>query len=212
MERTHKGSRAKGFPQEYVCIDIETTGVNPQFDRIIEVSAVHVKNRDIESKFTSLVRLPENHSISPKVEDITGITNEMIQSAPLPEEVMFKFHSFVSNYTLIGRNVNFDINFLYDACNKCGILLQNDYIDTLEIARKFLPKLEHHRLSDLSEYFKIEQTCIHRAEADAIVTAKCFERFRSMTFYLDNPDEYWRQRMLEAVKRAKLEGKHTWEV
>lgn len=212
MDREKKGVKAKGFPHEYICIDVETTGVNPQFDRIIEVSAIHVKYGHIRSKFSSLIQLSENRSISKRIEDLTGITNEMMRSAPQAKDVILQFHQFAENYVFVGHNVNFDINFLYDACERCGILLQNDYIDTLEIARKYLPQLKHHRLSDLAEYFKFDQICEHRAEADAITTAKCFERFRSMQFHVANPDEYWRERMMEAVKEAKFAGKHTWEV
>lgn len=212
MAREHKGTQTKSFPHEYICIDVETTGVNPYIDRIIEVSAIHVKNRRIHAEFTSLVQLSQRHSIPQSVQKLTGITGEMLCSAPSSNEVMLNFHQFISNFPLVGHNVNFDINFLYDACERAGLLLENNYIDTLQIAKTFLPHLAHYKLSDLADYFGIKQDNAHRSGSDVIVTAKCFERMRSLSWRIENVDEYWQERMIDNVKRAKKYGKHTWEL
>lgn len=212
MERIHKGTRKKAFPKEYVCVDIETTGVFPEHDRIIEVSAFHVKNKDIIDKYTSLVKLPGKKRISKQVEDITGITNNMLEDAPDEMVVMSQFYQFIGDNLLLGHNVEFDINFLYDACERYGLLLNNNFVDTLQLSRDILPELKKRKLSDLAEHLNVEQATTHRAEADVLTTCLCYERMRDKTLRFDRPDEIWSELSLKAIKEAKLYGVHTWEL
>ena len=192
-ERLHKGKSIIAFPEEYVCIDTETTGLDFEYDEVIEISALRIRNGVIVDKFTSLVKPNHSHffitfdflkslgydsfeNISDEVYsgilnqylipdyiiDLTGITNEMIRDAPPAQDVLPTFANFVSDSILMGHNVNFDINFLYDACEQCGIYLKNDFIDTMRIARKLFPELKHHRLTDIAKHLSIEQTSAHR--------------------------------------------------
>lgn len=210
-ERSYKGSSIVDFPDEYVCIDVETTGLNFSDDEIIEVAALHVKAGVVLDKFVSLVKPQRSHAvfsygtvlelgyhsfadvpydifedyyktalISDLIEDLTGITNDMLLNAPTEDVVMPHFYDFIGNHILVGHNVNFDINFLYDSCQRCGFVLRNNYIDTLRIARKLLPEIQHHRLSDLAEYFKIVPDGAHRAEADVITTIMCFDALKAL--------------------------------
>lgn len=210
-ERLYKGSSLIDFPSEYICVDVETSGLDPSDDEIIEVAALHVKEGVALNKFVSLVRPLRSHAlftygmvremgydsladvpydafdefyrktlISSPIEDLTGITNDMLLSAPPADIVMPQFYDFVGNHILVGHNVNFDINFLYDACQSCGLTLHNHFVDTMRIARKLLPEMEHHRLSDLAEHFEIVQDETHRAEADVITTIKCFDALKAL--------------------------------
>lgn len=211
QERLYKGSSLIDFPSEYVCIDVETTGLDFSDDEIIEVAALHVKDGVILNKFVSLVRPLHSHAlftygmirelgydsfadvpydaldefyskalISSDIENLTGITNDMLLNAPLADLVMPQFCDFVGNHILVGHNVNFDINFLYDACQRCGLTLHNHFVDTMRIARKLLPQMGRHRLSDLAEQFEIVQDGAHRAEADVITTIQCFEALKAL--------------------------------
>src|SRR5699024_10886253 len=100
--------------------------------------AIKVKNNKIVSKFNSLVK-PQNE-IDDYITELTGITNEMVKDAPTIEEILPDFMDYIGNDILIGHNVNFDINFIYDNLyrNKFNVLT-NDFIDTMRISRKLLP-------------------------------------------------------------------------
>lgn len=105
------------------------------------------------------------------IEELTGITAEMLLSAPCISDIADDFLNFVGDYTLIGHNVNFDVNFLYDVTNG---KLDNDFLDTLKISRRILPELKHHRLPDIAEHYHIVVEKKHRALADCETTNLCY--------------------------------------
>lgn len=193
--RAHKGKSLIALPSDYVVIDTETTGLDYDYCDIIEVSAVRFTDGQQVEKFTSLVKPPlrttyypcrnngEGETVTRYVDDyitdLTGITNEMLEAAPEPSEVIPAFMDFIGNTILVGHNVNFDVNFLYDAAERVGgKLLTNDFIDTMRIARKLMPELEHHRLSDVAAACGVSAPNAHRAEADCLTTAACFEEMK----------------------------------
>lgn len=184
--RENKGKSIIALPSEYIVIDTETTGLDYECCHLIEVAAVKYSNGTETGRFSSLVKpelyetLNDNDEWVPEYVDefitqLTGITNEMLAAAPDPEEVIPQFLDFLGDAVLIGHNANFDINFLYDAAETVGRTLSNDFIDNLRIARKVFPELPHHRLADIAKACAIPQPDAHRAEADCIVTAGCFE-------------------------------------
>lgn len=194
--REHKGKSLIALPSDYVVIDTETTGLDYEYCSIIEVSAVRCSGGSVVDKFTSLIK-PEpvttyypcrndgagewvTRYVDQYITDLTGITNEMLAEAPEPSEVMPKLLDFLGDSVLIGHNANFDVNFLYDAAmDTCGKPLTNGFIDTLRIARKVFPDLKHHRLSDVAEACGVTVEGAHRAEADCMTTAGCYEHMKS---------------------------------
>ena len=176
--RENKGRSIIDLPSEYVVIDTETTGLDFGFCDIIEVSALRYADGQCVCSYSSLVN--PGYPIDSFITDLTGITNEMLEVAPEPGEVMPALLDFIGDSLLIGHNVSFDVNFLYDAFElHCGGGLRNDHIDTLRIARKVFPELAHHRLSDVAAACSVPQPNAHRAEADCIVTAQCYEIMKS---------------------------------
>ena len=161
----NKGKSLVSFPDAFTIIDLETTGLFPQYDSIIEASALRVRGGEVVETFSSLVKPYD--PIDSYIEELTGITNKMLESAPSPEDVLPAFVDFIGDDIVIGYNVNFDVNFLYDWSEiilKCPF--KNDYIDEMRIARKALPELKHHRLKDVSAAFGIEQKDAHRSLSD----------------------------------------------
>lgn len=187
--KRNKGKSLLEFPNEYVVIDVETTGLNPSYDFIIELSAVKIKNNAIIDTFSTLVKpdevlyedeSPNKYYVDDFITELTGITNEMLKNAPCISDVLEQFLSFVGNNIIIGHNVNFDINFIYD--DTLEILnrdFSNDFVDLLRISRKVFPDFEDHKLSTLADNFKVEVERSHRAEDDCITTFKCFEFCRN---------------------------------
>ena len=176
MNSRAKGRRLDRYYPEYVLFDIETTGLSPVYDEIIELSAVKVSHGSIIDTFDTLIR--PDRKIPRSATAVNGITNEMVKDAPTLEESMPDFLEFIRGYKLVGHNIHsFDTNFIYDAAYRlCGVQVSNDYVDTLYMARKCLPKLAHHRLGDVCEYFGIDTQGAHRALNDCIMNHKCYEK------------------------------------
>ncbi|MBR1654365.1 MAG: exonuclease [Clostridia bacterium] len=193
-QRDKKGSSVIESIKDYCVIDIETTGLDTKYDEIIEISALKVRDNEVVNQYTKLVKPKQRlfvmddetdfciengekvKYIDDFISELTGITNQMLQNAPDISEVLPSFNEFIGDDILIGHNVNFDINFIYD--NNMEFLqkpFSNSFIDTLRIARKILPELKHHRLDDLIKYFNEEVRNEHRALNDCILTNEIYK-------------------------------------
>ena len=172
--RTNKGMSLLTFPDSYVIIDIETTGLDPVYDEIIEITALKVSQDKIIDTFSTLIK-PIN-PIDAFITELTGITNEMVANAPTITDVLPKFLVFTNHEILIGHNINFDINFLYDNLIKAGYEkgLSNNFVDTLRLGRRILKNLKHHRLKDLATYYNIDTTGAHRSTKDCEITYQVY--------------------------------------
>lgn len=174
-ERKDKGKSRIAFPESYVVVDIETTGLSPEWDELIEIGAAKYCNGEEVDRFQSLIQPPSGPDIDPFISDLTGITPAMLENAPKTKEVIEEFDQFVNDEIIVGYNVNFDVNFLYDNYVKyLGKPLTNDYIDAMRMARKLFPELQHHRLVDMVVQYGINQDCAHRALADVLTTHECY--------------------------------------
>ena len=176
--RKHKGKNIVDFKDDYVVLDLETTGLSPEHDKIIEIGILKISNGRIVDQFQSLIN--PNRKIDNFIIQLTGITNEMLLTAPSIDTIFPLVNNFIDNNIIIGHNVNFDIDFLYDAY--ADVLLEpleNDFIDTMRISRKLYPELPHHRLIDLVEYLKIEDGEHHRALSDCNYTYNCYSKMKN---------------------------------
>ena len=176
--KRNKGKSLILFPNEFIIIDIETTGLCSDYDDIIEISALKIKDNIVIDSFSSLVK-PQDE-ISEFITKLTGITNEMLENAPNISDVLLLFKNFVSNDILLGYNVNFDINFLFDFyLRKLNIELKNDYMDILRLVRANLNNGETYnfKLKNVGKYFNIDVSGIHRGLKDCEV---CFEVYKNI--------------------------------
>jgi len=159
-DRQYKGKNVISFPDDYCVIDIETTGLSPDWDSIIEIAAAKFHKGNLVDTFTSLIK-PDDFTTDESFLDdfivnLTGITDEMLSKADSTALVLSKFYSFIGNSILVGHNVNFDINFLYDNCEHViHKYLSNDFIDTMRLSRRIHKELNHHKLSDLVQYYNL---------------------------------------------------------
>lgn len=172
--REDKGKSLLAPFDDYVSIDIETTGLDSNFDNIIELAAVRVVSGEIDETFQTLVN-PEQ-SLDEFIVELTGITDDMLEDAPLIEEVLPDFIDFIGDSVIVAHNANFDINFIYDECSNNNLPpLKNDFVDTMRMSRRLFSEHSHHRLSDLMERFGIFSDVSHRALEDAEVVYECYE-------------------------------------
>ena len=115
--------------------------------------------------------------VSSFVYELTGIDNTLVDHADTTKLVLKQFLDFVGDLVVVGHNVNFDLNFIYD--NDLVYFDQrfsNDFVDTMRLSRKLLPELDHHRLSDVSDALNVHNKRAHRAWADCEATFECLEK------------------------------------
>lgn len=161
------------FPSDYAVVDIETNGLASDVCEIIEVSALKYRNEVLQDSFSSLIK--PTQPINWFITRLTGITDAMVENAPDVTEVLEKFYAFIGNDILIGHNVNFDVNFLYDNLwIHNGLILDNPFVDTLRLARKALPHLQNHKQTTIAEYYGIETVGAHRALRDCEICNACY--------------------------------------
>lgn len=159
----------------FVSIDVETTGLSPRYDEIIELGAVRYRNGVQTESFSSLIK-PSSH-IREHIVELTGITNLMLESAPDLSVVLPEFLKFVGDDIIVGHCVNFDINFIYDACVSSGLSpFCNDFIDTMRLARRMYKNMPNHQLNTLTSHLGVVREQCHRALDDCSATATCYRR------------------------------------
>lgn len=176
MKNDTMGKRLVKYVPDYVVFDLETTGTSYISDSIIEISALKVKNAAITDTFSTLVN--PGRPIPYAATQINGITDEMTAQAPPLLDILPEFLAFAGEDVLVGHNIqSFDLKFICQALTQMpGRVFKNNYIDTLYMARQCLPKLPHHRLTDLAVYFQIDSSGAHRALNDCIINQKCYEQ------------------------------------
>lgn len=172
-KRKNKGKSIISNPTNYIVIDIETTGLDPEYCEIIELAAIKYENNQEIARFNSLVK--PDYEIDNFITDLTGITNEMVKSSPKISKVIIDFYNFIKEDILIGHCVYFDINFIYDVLEKENIFLTNDYINIMRFSNRILPQLENQKLNTISSHYNVTLPN-HRALTDCVATNECYQK------------------------------------
>lgn len=176
--RPAKGKSMLSAVLDFTVIDLETTGLSPVYDDIIELGAIRYRDGKPVESFQSLVniKLP----LDPFITQLTGITDDMLCSAPALKDILPDYISFIGSDVVVGQNVNFDINFIYDACASCGLNnFTNDFIDTMRISRRLLKELPNHKLDTIAAALGVKGRGLHRSLNDCDMTAECYLRMIS---------------------------------
>ncbi len=152
---------------------METTGFSPKSgDRVIEIGAVAIENQGIIAEFSSLIDVDK--IIPWQVQQVHGITNEMLEGEPKPDEVWSEFYKFIAGSILVAHNASFDISFLRHEFALLGMSLNNRSLCTLKMSRNLYPHLPNHKLETVSRYLlgkSCRQMQMHRALDDARLAA-----------------------------------------
>ncbi|MBV9258478.1 MAG: GIY-YIG nuclease family protein, partial [Ktedonobacteraceae bacterium] len=159
---------------DFVVVDTETTGLRPGPDRLIEVAAMRLRGGKVIDSFQSIIN--PGRRLPPFIVKFTGITQEMVADAPTAKEILPDFFQFIDDATLVGHNLGFDINFLSYEARLLGKSCALDGLDTILLARRFLPGLKRFKLDMVAEHLKIRAINRHRALGDVEVTAAVFLR------------------------------------
>lgn len=174
-----KGREVPKFLKDYTLIDIETTGLVPYRYRVTELGGIKVRNNEIVDQYSHLTAYSGDNSVPKFITQLNGITEEKIVNEGVPvDEAIHDFRNFIGDDIIIGYNVNFDLNFVYDLSKKFGeSKLSNNYVDVLRFARVYFPK-KHNRLLDVMQRLGIAQVEQHRGLDDSIDTKKVYDIFR----------------------------------
>jgi ATP-dependent DNA helicase DinG len=164
---------------EIVALDLETTGLDPTSDEIIEIGAALCKDDTVVATFQSFVK--PRSDIPYRVTALTGITNADVRGARSMSQIAPELHDFIGDRPLLGHNIAFDQGFLRQA----GLVRHNPAIDTYELAAMLLPTAPRYNLASLIQQFDLTLENAHRALEDAIASHQIYRIFWGKLFQLD---------------------------
>lgn len=181
----------------YVCVDLETTGLNPKYEKIIEIGAVKVVEGQVAQTFSTFIN--PGRKLEERIIELTGITQQQVDEAPYIEEVLPEFLEFCSDFALLGHRILFDYSFLKKAAVNQKLSFEKKGIDTLRIARRFLPELPHRTLPYLCEHYGISHQA-HRALQDAEATSRLYQ-ILAENYYKEEEECFKPQPLIYHVKK-----------
>lgn len=160
--------------KEYVVVDLETTGLDPNKGcEIIEIGITEIINGKIVKNYSRFVK-PER-DIPSFITGITNITNEMVKNEDSIDKVLPRFRKYIGDRTIIAHNAKFDLKFLNFYLSELGLDNITNHICTLELLKKSKTyKGKNKKLETACEYYNIENKNAHRADSDTLATAKLF--------------------------------------
>lgn len=176
----HKGEEHPAFLNDYTLLDIETTGLRTYRDRVTELGAIKVHKGKVVDQYSHLVAYPGSNRVPAFITRLNGITAVKIKQNGIPvARAIHDFRSFIGDDVIVGYNVNFDLNFIYDLAKKYHQPeLTNNYVDVLRLARFAYPEWRHHRLLDCMQQMGIAQVEQHRGLDDSIATKTVYDHLR----------------------------------
>ena len=171
-------SKNQSLDDSYVVFDLETTGFSPNTCKIIEIGAVKVENGTITERFSEFVN--PQVPIPFKIEELTGIRDDMVMGAETIEDILPRFMEFCEGCVMIAHNAEFDMSFIRKNCMDLDIPCDHTVGDTVAMARILLPALHRFKLDTVAKALKISLENHHRAVDDAECTAHIFVKFIEM--------------------------------
>ena len=168
-------------PQVYVALDLETTGLNPDIDEVIEVGAVKFEEKRVIDRFQSLVK--PGKPLSAFIQGLTGISEADVEQAPAFPAISEKLRGFIGAAPLVGHNIAFDQAFL----QRRGIATPGPAYDTQDLASILLPSLASYSLVSVARALGVDHDRPHRAISDAEVSMEAFVRLLAELRRLPTP-------------------------
>lgn len=162
----------------YVITDIETTGLNPRWDRITEISMIAFDGENVTEEFSTLIN-PER-LIPAQITQLTGITTSMVEKAPKFYEIARKIVEFTEGKIIVGHNIQFDYNFLRAEFQHLGYEFTRKTLCTVKLSKKLFPGFRSYGLGNLCKSLNIQVNDRHRAAGDAMATVEVFRKLLMM--------------------------------
>ena len=172
------GERNMPLEGEFVAFDLETTGLSAQNDVIIEIGGVLFRDGQAVDSFQCFVA--PHRKLTPKIIELTGITDAMLEGAQEIEEALSAFLEFCGDRPLVAHNADFDVSFITAACERLKIDYVPTSIDTLILSQNLMPQLSKHKLNIVADALSLPEFNHHRASDDAKTCGLLYLRFAQM--------------------------------
>lgn len=160
--------------REWAFLDIETTGLNPESDEIIEIAVLVANEVEVKSTWSALIQTEV--TVPAMITELTGITGEMLCNGNMDIDSALKhLAEIIKDRKVVCFNKKFDINFLESAYEQQGLLFPiGKVVDVLSLARKRVRDIQNYKLGSLAEYFEITYEKRHRALVDCEILYEVF--------------------------------------
>lgn len=159
--------------KDYVVLDVETTGLSPKTEKIIEIAIAKISHGQQVAVFTSLVN--PSKTLPTKIVSLTGLTDAMLKNAPSFSDIAADIKQLIDHSIVLAHNATFDLGFLTKALNECGTKTNCQYLDTIKIAKFAYPGLKNYKLETLISELNLADEQLHRAMADVQCTLKLYQ-------------------------------------
>ena len=186
--------------KNYICLDLEMTGLNPKEERIIEIGAVKIKDGNIVDEFQSFIN--PNRKLTREICEITGICDEMLVEALDDWTIIQQFIEFSEGLPFVGHHMITDVAFIKQCTSNHKKEIKIMGVDTLHLARKFLPVDKSKTLTAVADYLEVSYNEAHRALEDAKITYAVYEKLFELKSRTD-PDLFQPK---EVIYKAKKQG------
>lgn len=175
-----KARKKKEAEKGYVVIDLETTGLSPMKDEILEIGAVHIVSHEVKDSFSTLVKIKQR--VPADIMALTGIREDAIlREGRALKEALSLFLEFIEDKRMVFHNAGFDRGFLQKALAQCELpQLKNPYEDTMVLAKRYLEDIENYKLQTLVRELFQSEIQKHRALEDSILTWRVYEKLKEM--------------------------------
>lgn len=183
---------------DYIALDVETTGLAPAKDKVLEIGAVRVKEGKVCGTYSTLI--DTGVPVPLRIQQLTGITDEMQRGGKKAGEAFPEFLEFCGDLPVLGHNIQFDFGFLKQGAVNLGLIFEKEALDTLKIARRVLPDLPSRTLSAMCEHYAVDPGKSHRALDDALaahrILWKMWEEFKEK-----DPEAFSLHRLVYTAKK-----------
>ncbi|MBS6397931.1 MAG: 3'-5' exonuclease [Clostridiales bacterium] len=183
---------------DYVTLDVETTGLNPARDKVLEIGAAKVQGGKVAETYGTLI--DTGVPIPWRIQELTGITDEMQKTGKKGEDAIRELVEFCGELPILGHNVQFDYGFLKQAAVNQGLAFEKEALDTLKIARRVLPDIPSRTLTAMCAHYQVDPGSSHRALDDALsaheILWKLWEEFGEQ-----DPEAFLLRKLTYAAKK-----------
>lgn len=195
MENQKFGKYTRKLRTDYCVIDTETTGFSYYCERMIEIAVLRVRNNEVVAQYSQLINPfdDEYTELPPEITKLTGITGDMLSGQPTAKEIKYDVLNFIGTDLIVGHNTQFDMHFLGYGF-ECD--LENEYVDTYQLAKTTYRNLDNYKLSYLAEHFNLP-TNSHRALKDCYTTMELYKLLQK---------EVERQRNAQGIASSEIDG------
>ena len=162
------------IPNSYIALDLETTGLNPKRDKMIEIGAVRVEDGAETGRFHTM--LNPRRELEERITELTGIRGDMLENAPDIVDILEEFLAFCGELPLLGHRIIFDYSFVKRAAVNQGLAFEKNGMDTLTLCRRFMPAEESKRLGAACAFYGLAQESAHRALGDALDAHRLYQK------------------------------------